>query len=419
MVPSWIARTKSWLVERLGGTTHSGKVVLWLLRGCFGALIIGLALMAFGYYNSASVNDPNSGMFAFVAILGIGFLVVATDLLVRNKQITTISAVYFGLLLGLLLGTLFSTAVEPFITDWAEKKPEVSQSIRVKDESGATKELVFVTRSEQKSERTTALRLLITVICCYISISTLLQTKDEFRFIIPYVEFSKQVKGGRPLVLDTSVIIDGRIADICETGIIDTKMIVPRFVLQELQSVADSSDKIKRNRGRRGLDMLKRMQTNPRVELQMHEANLAELREVHKVDERLVVFAKVVGARVVTNDFNLNKIAQLQGVEVVNLNEMANALKLVALPGEHLTIRVVKQGDQLGQGVGYLDDGTMVVVEQGRSAIGQEVIIAVTSVLQTPAGRMIFGRIEGRPNSASAPAPDEHVVRRSSGEVVK
>jgi len=151
----------------------------------------------------------------------------------------------------------------------------------------------------------------------------------------------------------------------------------------------------------------------------MHEANLAELREVHKVDERLVVFAKVVGARVVTNDFNLNKIAQLQGVEVVNLNEMANALKLVALPGEHLTIRVVKQGDQLGQGVGYLDDGTMVVVEQGRSAIGQEVIIAVTSVLQTPAGRMIFGRIEGRPNSASAPAPDEHVVRRSSGEVVK
>jgi uncharacterized protein YacL len=158
--------------------------------------------------------------------------------------------------------------------------------------------------------------------------------------------------------------------------------------------VADSSDKIKRNRGRRGLDMLKRMQNNPKVELLMHEANVAELRDVHKVDERLVVLAKVLGARVVTNDFNLNKIAQLQGVEVLNLNELANALKLVALPGEHLTVKIVKQGDQVGQGVAYLDDGTMVVVEQGRTAIGQEVVIAVTSVLQTPAGRMIFGKIE-------------------------
>src|SRR5947208_3072143 len=238
--------------------------------------------------------------------------------------------------------------------------------------------------------------LLFTVLACYVAMSMLLQTKDDFRFIIPYVEFSKQLKGAKPLVLDTSVIIDGRIADICDTGIIDTKLIVPRFVLQELQGIADSSDKIKRNRGRRGLDVLKRMQTNNKVELQMHEANFAELRDVHKVDERLVVLSKVLGARVVTNDFNLNKIAQLQGVEVINLNEMANALKLVALPGEALPVRIVKQGDQVGQGVGYLDDGTMVVVEQGRSAIGQEVNITVTSVLQTPAGRMVFGRIEPR-----------------------
>jgi uncharacterized protein YacL len=338
-------------------------LVLYLLRGSFGAIIIGVAWLAFTYFNEHPRNDPTRGILAFVGILAVGSLVVAGDLLVRSKQITTISAVYFGLLLGLLLGTLFSTALEPFIDN-----KEILQG----------------------------LRLLLTVLCCYVSISTLLQTKDEFRFIIPYVEFSKQVKGGRPLVLDTSVIIDGRIADICDTGIIDTKLVVPRFVLQELQGIADSSDKIKRNRGRRGLDMLKRMQTNPKVELQMHEANLAELREVHKVDERLVVLAKSLGARVVTNDFNLNKIAQLQGVEVINLNEMANALKLVALPGEGLRVRIVKQGDQIGQGVGYLDDGTMVVVEQGRSAIGQEIVITVTSVLQTPAGRMIFGRMDGR-----------------------
>jgi uncharacterized protein YacL len=167
-------------------------------------------------------------------------------------------------------------------------------------------------------------------------------------------------------------------------------------VLQELQGIADSSDKIKRNRGRRGLDVLKKMQNNAKVDLQMHEGNLAELRDVQKVDERLVVLAKVLSGRVVTNDFNLNKIAQLQGVEVINLNELANALKLVALPGEALAVRVVKAGDQMGQGVGYLDDGTMVVIEQGRSMIGQDVNITVTSVLQTPAGRMIFGRIESR-----------------------
>src|SRR5205823_389928 len=222
--------------------------------------------------------------------------------------------------------------------------------------------------------------------------------------IITYVGLSKQIKAARPLVLDTSVIIDGRIADICDTRFIDTKLIVPRFVLQELQAVADSSDKLKRNRGRRGLDMLKRMQNNPKVEMEMHEANLAELREVHKVDERLVVMAKALGARVVTNDFNLNKIAQLQGVDVINLNEVANALKSVALPGENLHVRLVKQGDQMGQGVGYLDDGTMVVVEQGRAYLGQEVTITVTSVLQTPAGRMIFGRL-GAPSGSSAELP--------------
>jgi uncharacterized protein YacL len=279
------------------------------------------------------------------------------------------------LLLGLLLGTLFSLALEPIISDWVGRH----------------------------AGRQQAIRLFLTAVCCYISISALLQTKDEFRFIIPYVEFSKQVKGGRPLVLDTSVIIDGRIADICDTRFIDTKLVVPRFVLQELQSIADSSDKLKRNRGRRGLDMLKRMQNNPKVELQMHEANLPELRDVHKVDERLVVFAKALGARVVTNDYNLNKIAQLQGVDVINLNELSNAMKSVALPGEALAVRLVKQGDQIGQGVGYLEDGTMVVVEQGRSYLGQDVGITVTSVLQTPAGRMIFGRIESRP----AAAPDK------------
>jgi uncharacterized protein YacL len=389
----------------------SGTVLLWLLRGIFGAICIGIAMLAFRHF-SEGPGDTANGYIAFFCILGAALLIVITDVLIRNKQITTLSATYFGLLLGLLLGNILSTALEPFIFDWGVERQEAARSphlvVYPPDEDGKirvdvaqTTPAVASTNEQRHQYERKALSLIITVICCYIAISTLLQTKDEFRFIIPYVEFSKQLKGAKPLVLDTSVIIDGRIADICDTRFIDTKLIVPRFVLQELQSVADSSDKLKRNRGRRGLDMLKRMQNNPKVELQMHEANLPVLRDVHKVDERLVVLAKALDARVVTNDYNLNKIAQLQGVEVINLNELANALKSVALPGELMSVRVVKPGDQLGQGVGYLEDGTMVVVEHGRSMIGQEVTITVTSVLQTPAGRMIFGRLEGRPAPAT------------------
>jgi uncharacterized protein YacL len=400
----------------------SGHVLLWLLRGVFGAICIGIAMLAFQHF-STGLSDTASGYIAFFCILGAALLIVVTDILIRNKQITTLSAVYFGLLLGLLLGNILSTALEPFIFEWAShtggSHGEGAEVRVVKGERENTFNIEIVrnrgggdqpTAQEQRIQyERKALSLILTVICCYIAISTLLQTKDEFRFIIPYVEFSKQVKGAKPLVLDTSVIIDGRIADVCETRFIDTKLIVPRFVLQELQSVADSSDKLKRNRGRRGLDMLKRMQNNPKVELQMHEANLPILRDVHKVDERLVVLAKALDARVVTNDYNLNKIAQLQGVEVINLNELANALKSVALPGEVMNVRIVKPGDQFGQGVGYLEDGTMVVVEQGRGLMGQEVPITVTSVLQTPAGRMIFGRVEGRVTPAAR--EDDKVTR--------
>ncbi|MFO0844805.1 MAG: TRAM domain-containing protein [Gemmataceae bacterium] len=371
-------RTWGGLANRFGGKPKQGQVLLWVLRGVFGVIVISMAMITFQHALALhggpdTDQDSRPAWLSFFSILGGGFLIVLTDVLIRGKQITTISAVYFGLLLGLLLGNILSTALEPFLFDWNA-----------------------ATAGPNFQQRKALVTLLITVTCCYVTISTLLQTKDEFRFIIPYVEFSKQVKGSKPLLLDTSVIIDGRIADICDTRFIDTRLIVPRFVLQELQSVADSSDKLKRNRGRRGLDMLKRMQNNNKVELVLHDANLPELRDIHKVDERLVMLAKAVGARVVTNDYNLNKIAQLQGVDVINLNELANAMKSVALPGEMMHVRVVKAGDQVGQGVGYLEDGTMVVVEQGRSSIGQEVTITVTSVLQTPAGRMIFGRIESR-----------------------
>ena len=229
---------------------------------------------------------------------------------------------------------------------------------------------------------------------CYACVTTLLQTKDDFRFIIPYMEFSKEIKGTRPLVLDTSVVIDGRIADVAETRVIDQPLIVPRFVLQELQGIADSSDKLRRNRGRRGLDILNKLQKSTEIEVKIYDTELPALAGIREVDQRLVILAKHLGGRVVTNDYNLNKIARLQGVEVINLNDLANALKPVVLPGETLVVKILKRGEEPGQGIGYLDDGTMVVTEHGQQHLGETVRLTVTSVLQTSAGRMIFGRMD-------------------------
>ncbi|MEW6662213.1 MAG: PIN/TRAM domain-containing protein [Bacillota bacterium] len=190
-------------------------------------------------------------------------------------------------------------------------------------------------------------------------------------------------------ILDTSVIIDGRIADICKSGFIDGTLIIPSFVLEELRHIADSSDLLKRNRGRRGLDILNRIRKELDVMVRIHEKDFDDLVEV---DSKLVRLAKEMGAQVITNDYNLNKVAELQGIRVLNINELANAVKPVVLPGEEMQVQVIKDGKEAGQGVAYLDDGTMIVVENGRRFIGQNIVVLVTSVLQTAAGRMIFAK---------------------------
>ncbi|MCS6803919.1 MAG: PIN domain-containing protein [Acidobacteriota bacterium] len=190
-------------------------------------------------------------------------------------------------------------------------------------------------------------------------------------------------------ILDTSVIIDGRIADIAETKFLEGVLIVPQFVLRELQQIADSADASKRNRGRRGLDVLRRLQNNPQITVQISEASFPNVREV---DLKLIELAKQLNARIITNDFNLNKVSELRGVEVLNINELANALKPVVLPGEIMKVFILKEGKEHNQGVAYLDDGTMVVVDNARRMIGKTVAASVTSVLQTTAGKMIFGR---------------------------
>lgn len=337
-----------------------------VIRAMFVVVVAGLAARLSKLVGVTGVVNPS---LVFVAVMAGAILVVVLDLMTPRKKIQTISAVYFGLIVGLILSNLMQTAIEPTLT--MLEGPSVAPEIRP------------------------AVIGLFTVAICYVCVSTILQTKDDFRFIIPYMEFSREVKGALPLVLDTSVIIDGRIADVAEARILDQPLVVPRFVLQELQGIADSSDKLRRNRGRRGLDILNRLQKSQGVEVRIHDGEIPDLTAIREVDQKLVMLAKHLGGKVVTNDYNLNKVAKLQGVDVINLNDVANALKPIVLPGETLAVKLIKRGEEQGQGVGYLDDGTMVVVEQGVHFLGEQVRMTVTSVLQTSAGRMIFGRMEG------------------------
>lgn len=315
----------------------------------------------------------------FIGAIGLALAVIGLDILIRRKSIATLSAVFFGLLAGLILSWLLGYVIR----------------------------IVQIDVIRQNAE---AFTVALTVVLCYVCISVIMQTKDDFRFVIPYTEFAKETKGGRPIILDTSVIIDGRIADLCETRVFDSQLIVPRFVLRELQTVADSGDKLKRNRGRRGLDMLNRLQSNDQVDISIHDSGASDPAGERDVDQMLVSLAQELSGRILTNDYNLNKIAQFRGVTALNINDMANALKPVFLPGETLRVTIVKAGEEPGQGIGYLEDGTMVVVEGARDMINQEVTLSVTSVLQTSAGRMIFGRAEGRDNSGRRhrPRPGGH-----------
>ena len=322
--------------------------------------------------SSETIQERNT--ISWAIMLGgviLAFLIITIDVLVRRKNLGTISGLLFGLVVGMVvslgLGYLIDQAVHILMTK--EARDAYSALIE-----GA--------------------KLLMALMLCYIFVSFILQTKDDFRFIIPYVEFSRATKGPRPMILDTSVIIDGRIADMAASGVFESPIVVPHFVLNELQTIADSGDALKRRRGRRGLDVLDRLKHLPKLELRFWDGTLANIPEGEGVDQKLVALAQQDNGRLVTNDFNLNKIATLRGVDVINLNSIADALKPVVLPGEPMKVRIIKPGENSGQGVGYLEDGTMVVVEGARDKVGVEVELIVTNAIQNPAGKMIFGRVD-------------------------
>ncbi|MFM2219600.1 MAG: hypothetical protein RL240_3918 [Planctomycetota bacterium] len=344
------------------------SVALTVLRIIFvvAAASIGASLAQSSIAKIPADPDQRNVIAPYVIFSGVlmsAFAVIAIDLFVPRKRIEVISAVYFGLLIGVIFTNLLTLALAPFI-----------------NAGGNNTYGSYI-----------SLGILITL--CYACVSLLLQTRDDFRFIIPYVEFARDFKGIKPLVLDTSSVIDGRLAELSETNILDNRLVMPRFVLMELQAIADSSDKLKRVRGRRGLDILNRIRTSEKLDFMMYDTELPEFAG-QPVDMKLVLLAKHLDGKLLTGDFNLNKVAKLHNVEVIDLNQVAASLRPQYLPSEAFVIRIVKPGEGHDQGVGYLDDGTMVVIEGGRDKINQTVQVAVTSTLQTQAGRMIFAKVD-------------------------
>src|SRR5262245_24787073 len=325
---------------------------------------------------SAMLIRPIDGHAWFSAGLGlaVGLLIVLAEARLRGAAVTSVLGGLLGFGVGLLIARTIGNALF-----WAD-----TESPKVRFVHG-----------------------LIILVLPYLGL-VLGARRGEW---LEPAKFLSLFRDARPQkryrILDTSVIIDGRVADIVETGFLDGTLVVPQFVLKELQYVADSSDALKRNRGRRGLDILHRMQKMAGVEVIISDLDFPQVKEV---DLKLIELARTMLGRIVTNDFNLNKVAQLRGVEVLNINELTNSLKPVVLPGEQMNVFILKEGKEYNQGVAYLDDGTMVVVDNARSKIGRNLDIVVTSVLQTTAGRMIFGRhAEG-----AAAGPDREEPGRRS-----
>ena len=334
-------------------------MALLILRAIFVMVSVGIAVLIFnsGAMQSADIWVPWAVLATMVAL---PLTVIGVDGLIRRKDLTTITAIYFGLLIGVFLAYVAMLALTPILP------MRSSDPLR------------------------TWLPLILGCVLCYVCTSLLLQTRNDFRFLIPFVEFARDVRGLRPNVLDMTTIVDGRIADLAEAGIFESRFVVPSFVLDELQTAASSSDKQRRTRGRRGLDILARLRANETIDIDVITPR--DTTENLSMETRVVDLAGQLGGRIVTIDSGLAKLAGVQTVPTININDVSLALKQTFVPGDAVNVRLVKQGEEPDQGVGYLDDGTMVVVENSREQIGRTVQASVTSTLQTSAGRLVFAR---------------------------
>jgi uncharacterized protein YacL len=346
------------------------RLAIFVVRALF--FFVAAALGVYGAHVLGALTareiDPRAAM---LLACGTALALIALESFFSRGPIRTISAFSFGLLMGLVLSLVFQPVVE-FI--------------------GAAVSTVDVQADQRYRTLLSYLHLLTTTLFCYFGVTLLLHTKDDFKFIIPYVEFRKEVKGHQAVLLDTSCFIDGRVQALLATGFLDYRLVVPKFVLEELQSLADSAQRSTRERGRRGMDILREVERRYHLEITEDSRKPGE-----EVDAALMALTRNLGGKLLTTDFNLQKHAGLQGVEVLNVNDLAAALKPTFVPGEVLQVRLLRDGEEKGQAVGFLNDGTMVVVEEARSRIGQVVTVEVTSSLQTHAGKMVFGKLRQGP----------------------
>ena len=349
------------------------RAVFAVLVTTFTALAIYNALSSAVEGESEAMGLPTSTWVVGAASLLMIAFVMAVDTLTRFKKISTIAGTMLGALAGLLATLAVGGLLELLLRSW------------VPDEV-AYKELAPIVFS---------IKLIMGICLTYLGIITVLQTQDDFRLAIPYVEFSKQIRGVRPVLVDTSVLVDGRLADIAATNFIQSPLVIPRFVVQELQTLADSADGLKRGKGRRGLDIVTRLQRLGTVDVTIDDTFVAG----KAVDQMLVELARSSQAMLLTTDVGLARVATINSVPVLNLNDLANASRMNLVPGESVTVKIIKPGEQRGQGVGYMPDGTMVVVEDGGAHVGEAVPMTVTSSLQTSAGRLIFARIGVAPGT--------------------
>ena len=333
-----------------------------ILRSIFLMVSVGIAVLIFNSEPMRAAPEwvPWAVLFGMIAL---PLTVIGIDASLRRKDLTVITAVYFGLLVGVFLTYIAILALTPILP------------------------------TSPRDPVATWLPLILGMLLCYICTSLLIQTRDDFRFLIPFVEFARDVKGLRPNLLDASAIIDGRIADLAESGIFQSRFVVPSCVVDELQAEAEAVEKQRRLRGRRGLDILTRLRASRAIDIEVL-APVDETDGEASDESRVVAMARRLGGRIVTNDPNLVKIAGVRNVQAININARALALKPAYIAGDEFSLRLVKAGEEPGQGVGYLDDGTMVVVEGGRDQIGRTVHVTVSSTLQTSAGRLVFARPE-------------------------
>lgn len=338
-------------------------------------VVLMIAVSTLPFINIVSPTEKGLGFWDYaapvVSTTALAAIILLLDILNPRKRLANVFGLYLAIVAGLFAALAVGALIDLIADTWG------------------------LDRGDSALKYLTLLKLAVGLTLCYLAVSIVLTTKDNIRMVIPYVEFSRQVRGVRPMLLDSSAFIDGRINSFSQTGFLDAPLVVPQFIIDELHSLSDSSDSAKRARGRRGLSNLRQLQDNARTTISIEEADKGD----EAVDQALLILAEEKSFRIVTTDFNLARVAEIRDVSVLNLNDLTDQLQGAVVPGQTMPIAILRKGESKDQGIGFLPDGTMVVIEGGDRHIGEEIMVTINNSVQTTAGRLIFARMADEPPS--------------------